>query len=63
MKLAHQESELVALLKRIPLTCAELDIIRDRATQLKDGVLRSRGDALVPISLAGFILDALTTTG
>lgn len=62
VKLAHQESELVALLKRIPLTCAELDIIRDRATQLKDGVLRSRGDALVPISLAGFILDALTTT-
>ncbi|KAI5702884.1 hypothetical protein M8J75_005258 [Diaphorina citri] len=62
VKLAHQESELVGLLKRIPLGPAELDIIRDRATQLKDGVLRSRGDALLPITLAGFILDALTTT-
>uniref|UniRef100_A0A8D9ETE1 Zinc finger SWIM domain-containing protein 8 n=1 Tax=Cacopsylla melanoneura TaxID=428564 RepID=A0A8D9ETE1_9HEMI len=62
VKLAHQESELVSLLKRIPLGTPELDIIRDRATQLKDGVLRSRGDALLPITLAGFILDSLIST-
>lgn len=37
----------------------ELNIIRERAHQLRDGTLRSRGEALLPINLAGFILDAL----
>ncbi|XP_034174231.1 zinc finger SWIM domain-containing dorado isoform X1 [Osmia lignaria lignaria] len=59
VKLAHQESELVGLLKRIPLGPAELAMVRQRAEQLRDGVLRSRGHALLPIMLASFIFDAL----
>lgn len=59
VKLAHQESELVVLLKRIPLGPAELAMIRQRAEQLRDGVMRSRGHALLPIMLASFIYDAL----
>ncbi|XP_012251100.2 zinc finger SWIM domain-containing protein 8 homolog isoform X2 [Athalia rosae] len=59
VKLAHQESELVGLLKRIPLGPPELAMVRQRAEQLRDGVLRSRGHALLPTMLASFIFDAL----
>ncbi|XP_068989198.1 zinc finger SWIM domain-containing protein 8 homolog isoform X2 [Neodiprion pinetum] len=59
VKLAHQESELVGLLKRIPLSPSELAMVRQRAEQLRDGVLRSRGHALLPIMLSSFIFDAL----
>ncbi|KMQ94255.1 zinc finger swim domain-containing protein [Lasius niger] len=59
VKLAHQESELVGLLKRIPLGPTELAMIKQRAEQLRDGVMRSRGHALLPIMLASFIYDAL----
>lgn len=59
VKLANQEADLLALLKRIPLGPNELRIIRERAEQLKDGTLRSRGEALLPIMLASFIFDAL----
>lgn len=62
VKLAHQESELVGLLKRIPLGPAELAMVKQRARQLRDGVLRSRGHALLPIMLASFIFDALNTS-
>ncbi|XP_014298528.2 zinc finger SWIM domain-containing protein 8 homolog [Microplitis demolitor] len=61
VKLAHQESELVGLLKRIPLGPAELAMLRQRAEQLRDGILRSRGHALLPIMLASLIFDALNT--
>lgn len=57
--MAHQESELVVLLKRIPLGPTELAMIKQRAEQLRDGVMRSRGHALLPIMLASFIYDAL----
>ena len=60
MKLAYQESELAGLLKRIPLGPAELNVIRDRAEKLRDGKLKSRGDALLPLTLANFIFDSLT---
>ncbi|XP_021938026.1 zinc finger SWIM domain-containing protein 8 isoform X2 [Zootermopsis nevadensis] len=59
VKLANQESELVNLLKRIPLGNWEMKMIRERAEQLKDGTLRSRGEALLPIMLASFIFDVL----
>ncbi|XP_058063345.1 zinc finger SWIM domain-containing protein 8 homolog [Anopheles bellator] len=59
VKLANQESDLLALLKRIPLGSAELRKIRERAEQLRDGTLKSRGEALLPIMLASFIFDAL----
>ncbi|XP_046667427.1 zinc finger SWIM domain-containing protein 8 homolog isoform X2 [Homalodisca vitripennis] len=62
VKLANQESELVLLLKRIPLGEQELAIIRERAHQLREGSLKSRGEALLPINLAGFLLDALINT-
>ena len=59
VKLAHQESELVTLLKRLPLGPAELGILRERALQLKEGTLKSRGEALLPLMLASFIFDSL----
>ncbi|XP_011500234.1 PREDICTED: zinc finger SWIM domain-containing protein 8 [Ceratosolen solmsi marchali] len=59
VKLAHQESELVNLLKRIPLGAQQVAMLRIRAKQLRDGLLRSRGHALLPIMLASFIFDAL----
>ncbi|XP_076654799.1 zinc finger SWIM domain-containing dorado isoform X1 [Halictus rubicundus] len=62
VKLAHQESELVGHLKRIPLGPTELAMVRQRAEQLRDGVLKSRGHALLPLMLASFIFDALNTT-
>ncbi|XP_022909187.2 zinc finger SWIM domain-containing protein 8 homolog [Onthophagus taurus] len=59
VKLANQESDLVNLLKKIPLGYREMDIIREKAQQLKEGSLKSRGEALLPIMLASFIFDAL----
>lgn len=59
VKLANQEADLLALLKRIPQGIKELQVIRERAEQMRDGTLRSRGEALLPIMLASFIFDAL----
>jgi len=59
VKLAHQESELVTLLKKLPLGQSELRILRERALQLKEGSLKSRGEALLPMMLASFIFDSL----
>lgn len=57
VKLTYQESELVGLLKKIPLGPAEIAMVRQRAEQLRDGVLRSRGHALLPIMTSSFIFD------
>ena len=59
VKLANQESDLLALLKKIPLGGLELKVIRERAEALRDGTLKTRGEALLPIMLASFIFDAL----
>lgn len=59
VKLANQESDLLALLKKIPLGAMELKVIRERAEALRDGALKTRGEALLPIMLASFIFDAL----
>jgi hypothetical protein len=59
VKLAHQEFELANLLKKLALGSSELAIIRDRAEKLRDGKLKMRGDALLPITLATFIFDSL----
>lgn len=59
VKLARQESELVTLLKKLPLGQSELRILRERALQLKEGSLKSRGEALLPMMLASFIFDSL----
>lgn len=61
VKLAHQESELVTQLKRLVLGPAEVNIVRERAMQLKEGTLKSRGEALLPLMLASFIFDSLVT--
>ncbi|GFR32079.1 zinc finger SWIM domain-containing protein 8 [Trichonephila clavata] len=60
VKLANQEQDLVLLLKRLPLLDKEMNIIRERAEQLRDGKLVSRGEALLPLMLASFVFDALT---
>lgn len=59
VKLANQEADLVSLLKKIPLGHRELQILRERAENLKEGTLKSRGEAMLPTMLASFIFDAL----
>lgn len=59
VKLANQEADLVSLLKKIPLGHRELQILRERAEHLKEGTLKSRGEAMLPTMLANFIFDAL----
>ena len=59
VKLAHQESELVSLLKKIPLGPNELEIIREHALRLKEGTYKGRGEALLPLMLASFIFESL----
>ncbi|RWS28198.1 zinc finger SWIM domain-containing protein 8-like protein [Leptotrombidium deliense] len=58
VKLANQEQELVVLLKKIPLASQQLQVLREKAEQLKDGKLKSRGEALLPLMLASYIFDA-----
>ncbi|RWS16893.1 zinc finger SWIM domain-containing protein 8-like protein, partial [Dinothrombium tinctorium] len=59
VKLANQEQDLVVLLKKIPLTGKQLQVLREKAEQLRDGKLKSRGEALLPLMLASYIFDAL----
>lgn len=59
MKLANQEAELLQLLRRIPLSGSELRVLRERAEALRSGRLKARGEALVPLTLANLIHDAL----
>merc|ERR1739836_252177 len=63
VRLAHQESELVALLKKLPLGPAEMRILKDRAAQLRDGTMKSRGEALLPLMLAAYVFDSLVSSG
>ena len=63
VKLAHQESELLQLLKKIPLGPQELHEIHLRGEQLRDGTFKSRGEALLPLSLATFIFETLCVPG
>lgn len=59
VKLANQEADILMLLRKIPLNEPELQVIRERAECLRNGTLKSRGEALLPINLATFIFDAL----
>ncbi|KAM9365213.1 zinc finger SWIM domain-containing protein 8 [Pholidichthys leucotaenia] len=60
VKLAYQESEVVALLKKIPLGLTEMSAIRERAEQLRDGNFCDYRPVL-PLMLASFIFDVLCT--
>jgi len=40
----------------------ELSILRDRGVQLREGTLRSRGEALLPLLLASYIFESLVIT-
>uniref|UniRef100_A0A3B4ACJ1 SWIM-type domain-containing protein n=1 Tax=Periophthalmus magnuspinnatus TaxID=409849 RepID=A0A3B4ACJ1_9GOBI len=60
VKLAYQESEIVALLKKIPLGLVEMSTIRERAEQLRDGNFCDYRPVL-PLMLASFIFDVLCT--
>uniref|UniRef100_A0A7N9AZ05 Zinc finger, SWIM-type containing 8 n=1 Tax=Mastacembelus armatus TaxID=205130 RepID=A0A7N9AZ05_9TELE len=62
VKLAYQESEVVALLKKIPLGLVEMSAIRERAEQLRDGNFCDYRPVL-PLMLASFIFDVLCTPG
>lgn len=62
VKLAYQESEVVALLKKIPLGVVEMAAIRERAEQLRDGSFCDYRPVL-PLMLASFIFDVLCTPG
>ncbi|XP_077585234.1 zinc finger SWIM domain-containing protein 8 isoform X4 [Stigmatopora nigra] len=58
VKLAYQESDIVTLLKKLPLSLVEMSIIRDRAGQLRDGIYCGYRPVL-PLMLASFIFDIL----
>ncbi|XP_038638726.1 zinc finger SWIM domain-containing protein 8 isoform X2 [Scyliorhinus canicula] len=60
VKLAYQESEIVALLKKIPLGVSEMNTIRERAEQLREGNFCDYRPVL-PLMLASFIFDVLCT--
>ncbi|XP_053547972.1 zinc finger SWIM domain-containing protein 8 isoform X2 [Bombina bombina] len=60
VKLAYQESEVVSLLKKIPLDSNEMNTIRGRAKELRDGTLCDYRPVL-PLMLASFIFDVLCT--
>uniref|UniRef100_A0A8C5R0B2 Zinc finger SWIM-type containing 8 n=1 Tax=Leptobrachium leishanense TaxID=445787 RepID=A0A8C5R0B2_9ANUR len=60
VKLAYQESEIVSLLKKIPLDTNEMNTIRGRAKDLRDGTLCDYRPVL-PLMLASFIFDVLCT--
>ncbi|KAM4030762.1 zinc finger SWIM domain-containing protein 8 isoform 2-T2 [Anomaloglossus baeobatrachus] len=60
VKLAYQESEIVSLLKKIPLDSNEMNTIRGRAKDLRDGTLCDYRPVL-PLMLASFIFDVLCT--
>ncbi|XP_062319491.1 LOW QUALITY PROTEIN: zinc finger SWIM domain-containing protein 8 [Osmerus eperlanus] len=60
VKLAYQESEVVSLLKKIPLGLVEMTSIRDRGEQLRDGNFCDYRPVL-PLMLASFIFDVLCT--
>ncbi|RXM29795.1 Zinc finger SWIM domain-containing protein 8 [Acipenser ruthenus] len=62
VKLAYQESEVVALLKKLPLGLVEMSSIRERAEQLRDGNFCDYRPVL-PLMLASFIFDVLCTPG
>ncbi|GCB73441.1 hypothetical protein scyTo_0002545 [Scyliorhinus torazame] len=62
VKLAYQESEIVALLKKIPLGVSEMNTIRERAEQLREGNFCDYRPVL-PLMLASFIFDVLCTPG
>lgn len=62
VKLAYQESEIVALLKKIPLGSSEMNTIRGRAEELREGTLCDYRPVL-PLMLASFIFDVLCTPG
>ncbi|GCC42191.1 hypothetical protein chiPu_0026191, partial [Chiloscyllium punctatum] len=60
VKLAYQESEIVGLLKKIPLGVNEMNTIRERAEQLREGSFCDYRPVL-PLMLASFIFDVLCT--
>lgn len=59
VKLSNQEQDLAILLKKLPLKFDQLQVLREKAIALRDGQLRSRGEALLPLTLASYIFDAL----
>lgn len=61
VKLSNQESDLVSLLKRLPLGPAELAVVREKAELLHRGQLK-RGEAVLPVMLATFIFDVLCSS-
>ncbi|XP_061644827.1 zinc finger SWIM domain-containing protein 8 isoform X2 [Phyllopteryx taeniolatus] len=58
VKLAYQESDIVALLKKLPMGLVEMLVIRARAKQLRDGNYCGYRPVL-PLMLASFIFDVL----
>lgn len=61
VKLAHQESELTALLRKLPLRAEEMMVVREKANLICQGKLQ-RG-AVLPIMLATFIFEVLCCPG
>lgn len=60
--MAYQESEVAALLKKIPLGPSEMSAMRCRAEELREGTLCDYRPVL-PLMLASFIFDVLCAPG
>lgn len=58
--MAHQEGEILNNLKRmLPLGKEQVSILQNRAKLLRDGKYKTRGESLLPLSLATFIFECL----
>ena len=56
--MANQESDLVSLLKKLPLGPRELVFVCEKAELLSQGQI-CRGESVLPLMLASFIFDTL----
>ncbi|XP_071953686.1 zinc finger SWIM domain-containing protein 8-like isoform X2 [Antedon mediterranea] len=62
VKLANQESELVLLLKRVPLGVPEMDQLRQLAEQMRNWSMQKLAEGVLPLMLAGYIFEAMCLT-
>ncbi|XP_033114204.1 zinc finger SWIM domain-containing protein 8-like isoform X2 [Anneissia japonica] len=62
VKLANQESELVVLLKRVPLGAPEMEQLRELSEQMRNWSLQKHGEGVLPLMLAGYIFEAMCLT-
>ncbi|CAF0729450.1 unnamed protein product [Didymodactylos carnosus] len=61
IRLLNCEQEICHELKKITLGPNEINMLRDRAEKIRNGITYTRGNALLPLSLATYIFETLRT--